>query len=211
MTMIVGIHLGEYILVAADKREVTMLGDIVMNVTSDEVEKLIEWNGGVITGNGYVPLLSDLKDYLATNEITHTDQILDYANAAVLNLPESQAQWKKQTNWMFSYLSQVDGQLTTRLGYVTSSKVDGIHMFEPMSATIWAKLPDLDERIELLNEQLLPLDELEQIRDNLAHHVSLLRSLFEYAATVDETVCKDFSYFVQSHHGFSQLFPSGQA
>ncbi|EGR2919272.1 hypothetical protein DMW38_23915 [Vibrio parahaemolyticus] len=74
MTMIVGIHLGEYVIVAADKREVTMLGDVVINVTSDAVEKLIEWNGGVVTGNGYVPLLSQLKNHLATNEITHTGQ-----------------------------------------------------------------------------------------------------------------------------------------
>ncbi|EHU4933588.1 hypothetical protein KY890_002967 [Vibrio vulnificus] len=211
MTMIVGIHLGEYVIVAADKREVTMLGDVVINVTSDAVEKLIEWNGGVVTGNGYVPLLSQLKNHLATNEITHTGQILEYANSTTANLPDTQANWKNQTNWMFSYLSEVGGELVTRLGFVTSANIDGTHMLEPMTSTIWAKLPDLDDRIKELNDQLVPLDDLEQIGENLDHHVSLLKGLFEYAAAVDNTVCKDFSYFVQSHHGFSKLFTSTQA
>ncbi|OCH19093.1 hypothetical protein [Aliivibrio logei] len=211
MTMIVGIHLDDYVIVAADKREVMMLGDVVVNVISNKVEKLIEWNGGVITGSGYVPLLNDLKYYLAENEVNHTGQLLDYANTAASNIALNQASWKKQTNWMFSYLSQIDDQRVTRLGYVMSSKVDGTHMLKPMSATIWAKLPDIDTRIKDLNSQLLPLDSLDQIKENLDYHVSMLKGLFEYAATVDKTVCKDFSYFVQSHHGFSQLFASGQA
>lgn len=206
MTMIVGIHLGEYIIVAADKREVTMFNNIVVDINSDNVEKLIEWNGGIITGNGYVPLLNELKDHIAANEISDTSIILDYANTTVANLPLNQAGWKKQTNWMFSYITQLDNRLVTRLSFVTSSEINGTHMLMPMSSTIWAKLPDLNERIKELNNQLKPLKSWNEFHSNLSYHVSKLEILFKYASTVDQTISRDFSYFVQSHHGFRKLF-----
>lgn len=56
MTMIVALHLGAYALVAADKRETYQINGEVVSVVSDDVQKLIEWRGGVATGSGYFPI-----------------------------------------------------------------------------------------------------------------------------------------------------------
>ena len=49
MTMLVGMNLGSYILIASDRRETNMLNGKVVKVISDNVDKLIEWNGMVDT------------------------------------------------------------------------------------------------------------------------------------------------------------------
>ena len=61
MTMIIGVNLGEYVIIAADCREAFMCDGEVISIISDEVDKFVKWNGGIITGCGYVPLLADLK------------------------------------------------------------------------------------------------------------------------------------------------------
>ncbi|EHK4786510.1 hypothetical protein [Vibrio parahaemolyticus] len=48
MTMIVGLHLGDYVLVAADKRETYVVNGQVVSVISDEVNKLVNWGAGVL-------------------------------------------------------------------------------------------------------------------------------------------------------------------
>lgn len=205
--MIVGINLGNYIIVAADKRQVMKVGDVIVGIVSDNVEKLIEWNGGIITGNGYVPLLDDLKNWLSKTKINSTTEVLEFANDAVLSLPSSQSEWRKQTNWMFSYITKNEqGKFVTRIGFVKSSDINGINLLKPMHSTIWASLPNLDEKIKNLNSELLPLNSLEELPSNLNYHVEKLRDLFDYASTVDQSVSKQFSYYFQSHHGFSQLF-----
>jgi hypothetical protein len=59
--MLVGIHAGDSVWLAADKRAVYKEGNTVVSVVSDDVDKLVEWSGGYITGNGYVDLIDKLK------------------------------------------------------------------------------------------------------------------------------------------------------
>lgn len=47
MTMIIALHLGAYVIVAADKRETYQVNGEVVSILSDDVQKLIEWHGGV--------------------------------------------------------------------------------------------------------------------------------------------------------------------
>lgn len=111
MTMIVGIHLGDYILVAADKRETYVVNGRVVSVISDKVNKLVNWGGGLVTGSGYVPLLSELKSKLSQVNITTTDQILDLAKDISESSIEQPEYWRATTNWMFSYVADTPSGL----------------------------------------------------------------------------------------------------
>ncbi len=64
MTMIVGMSLGDFVLVASDRRQVHMTNGVVDYVESDSVNKIIECPLGFITGSGYVPLLNEFKNEL---------------------------------------------------------------------------------------------------------------------------------------------------
>lgn len=205
MTMIVGINLGEYIIVAADRREVLMEDGKVISIISDQINKFVEWNGGIITGCGYVPLLRDLKSYLQTTEITNTNQIIALTKQAVSDLPLHDASWKKQTHWMFNYIAETENGFQCRLGYIKSTAPDEVHMLNTMTATIWAKLPDIDAQIKKLNTSLKPLLSQNKFKDNFDYHLNLLEKLFSYAATVDQTVSTDFNYYIQLRDGESFL------
>ena len=209
MTMIVGIHLEEYIIVASDCREVTILNGEIISVTSDEVDKFVKWNGGIITGCGYVPLLADLKSYLRATEINTTDQIVALTKQAVSDLPPHASAWKKQTHWMFNYLAGTEQGSQCRLGYIKSTAPDEVHMLHPMSATIWAKLPDIDEQMEKLNGSLKALNSINEFKENFEYHINLLNELFSYASTVDQSVSKSFNYYIQLRQG--EEFLSTQA
>ncbi|WP_415721710.1 hypothetical protein [Photobacterium ganghwense] len=205
MTMIVGIHLGDYVIIAADRREVFIDGGKVSSVISDEVDKFVKWNGGIITGCGYVPLLSELKKHLKHTEITSTNQIVALTKRVVSDLPINASIWRQQTHWMFSYISGSEVGPQCRLGYIRSEVPDEIHLLYTMRATIWAKLPDIEQRIDTLNAALKPLSRTYDFEENVAYHLGLLKELFLYASTVDETVSKDFNYYIQAYNGDERL------
>ena len=203
--MIVGVNLGEYVIVAADHREVFIENGQVTSIISDDVDKFVKWNGGVITGCGYVPLLSDLKTYLKHTEITNTDQIVALTKQAVSDLPVHASIWKQQTHWMFTYIAGSDAGPQCRLGYIKSDAPEEVHMLHPMKATIWAKLPDIEQRLEALNNALKPLFSPEEFEANFAYHRGLLEELFSYASAVDETVSENFNFYIQMRQGFDIL------
>lgn len=209
MTMIVGINLGEYVIVAADRREVFIENGQVASIISDDIDKLVKWNGGVITGCGYVPLLSDLKNYLKRSEIINTDQIVALTKQVVFDLPVHASIWKQQTHWMFTYVTDSYSGSQCRLGYIKSGAPEDVHMLHTMKATIWAKLPDIEQRLEALNNALKPLSSPEEFEANFAYHSGLLKELFSYASAVDETVSENFNFYIQTREGAD--FLSSQA
>ncbi|MCI9718738.1 hypothetical protein [Vibrio parahaemolyticus] len=209
MTMIVGLHLGDYVLVAADKRETYVVNGEVVSVISDNVNKLVDWGAGVVTGSGYVPLLSELKSKLSQINITTTDQILDLAKEISDSSSEQPEYWRSTTNWMFSYVANTSSGLQCRLGYMNCTKPEEIPMLHEMRATIWAKLPDLEEKIAELNSALMPLKSPQQFQTNFQYHLHLIAQLFEYGAKHDKSVCKDFDYFIQFRNG--ERFLSSEA
>ncbi|USI29244.1 hypothetical protein ACD631_02560 [Alteromonas macleodii] len=201
MTMIVGINLDKYIIVAADRREVSIVNGEVASIRSDEVNKFVQWNGGIITGCGYVPLLSYLKESLKSTDIANTNQIVSLTKKVLADNPHIAKEWKSQTNWMFNYLTAGDKRNECRLGFISSDSPDEVRMLYPYHSTIWAKLPDLENRILNLNKSLMPLKEGDDFSENFEYHLRLISELFEYGASVDMTVCNEFDFYLQHCNG----------
>ncbi|HBC3499846.1 TPA: hypothetical protein KDY90_002627 [Vibrio parahaemolyticus] len=201
MTMIVGLHLGDYVLVAADKRETYVVNGEVVSVVSDNVDKLVDWGAGVVTGSGYVPLLSELKSRLSKTNITTTDQILDLAKDISEYSSDQPSYWRETTNWMFSFVANTPTGLKCRLGYMRCANPDEVPMLHEMRATIWAKIPDLEAKISDLNNSIKPLQYPEQFEEHFNYHLQLVKKLFEHGAKHDKSVCKEFDYFVQFRNG----------
>lgn len=198
MTMIVALHLGSYVLIAADKRETFQVNGEVVSIISDEVQKLIEWPGGVATGSGYVPLLHDFKDKLSNTNIDNTDEIVEVARECSRNLPSSQSEWKKSTNWLFTYLTDGAHGLITRVAFIKSESPEEIGILEKHKSIIWAKMPDYENQLFQLNSRLKPEQDLSNLPDSLSYHLDILTSLYSYVSTVNPSVSAQFTCFVHS-------------
>jgi len=201
MTMIVGMSLGDYVLVASDRRQVCVVNGEVHHVESDSVNKIIECPIGFITGSGYVPLLNEFKNELKSRSIGNTDEILEIAKEVSNRVPPELDSWEKQTNWMFTYVASNETGNTPRIAIIEAKSYSAIRILDDMSATIWAKLPDLGVKIKELNGQLKPADQFSSIEESASYHVSLLKELFEYGEKFDPTVCSSFDACLQLKDG----------
>jgi hypothetical protein len=103
--MLVGIHAGDSVWLAADKRAVYKEGDKIVSVISDEVVKLVEWSGGYITGNGYVDLIDKLKKKISSTSVSSTTQILEMTNSLSNELKGMPLNFIKQTRWVITMCS----------------------------------------------------------------------------------------------------------
>ncbi|PWW28172.1 hypothetical protein [Chromohalobacter israelensis] len=198
MTMIVALHLGAYALIAADKRETYQVDGEVVSVISDDVQKLIEWPGGVATGSGYVPLLHDFKTKLSNSDISSTDQIIEVARECSRGLPPEQVGWIKSTNWLFTYLTDGPRGLATRVAFIKSASPEEISVLEEHKSLIWAKMPDYENQLSRLNLDLKPEKDMSNLRESLTYHLNILASLYAYVATVNPSVSTQFECFVHA-------------
>jgi len=199
--MIVGMSIGDFVLVASDRRQVCMINGVVDHVESDSVNKIIECPIGFITGNGYVPLLNEFKNELKHRTIENTNEIQEIASELSRRIPPGLEEWEQRTNWMFTYVAATDMGNIPRIAIVEAKDYSKIRILNDMSATIWAKLPNLSERINELNSKLRSVSEFLSIELAVSHHVSLLKELFEYGEEVDPTVCSEFDVCIQLQDG----------
>ena len=102
---------------------------------------------------------------------------------------------------MFTYVASTDIGNIPRVAIIEVKNYSNILILNDMSATIWAKLPDLSERITALNSKLRPADQFSSVEKSASYHVSLLKELFEYGEKVDPTVCSDFDVCLQLKDG----------
>ncbi|MCX7109050.1 MAG: hypothetical protein NTX45_02760 [Proteobacteria bacterium] len=129
MSLIAGLHLGNFALIASDKREMTINGDTLV-FDHDEAEKIINAGLGYISGSGIVELLNSVKVALVNTEITHTDEILDIIKSArecfrlmhYTNLEWAEKQIKK-TGWNFTYITEENGQPTVRVAIASVARM----------------------------------------------------------------------------------------
>ncbi|WP_138485930.1 hypothetical protein [Stutzerimonas nosocomialis] len=198
MTMIVALHLGAYALIAADKRETYQVNGKVVSVVSDDIQKLIEWRGGVATGSGYVPLLHDFKSRLAHSDISSTDQIIQIARECSRGFPPEQAGWIKSTNWLFTYLTDGSRGLVARVAFIKSASPERISVLEEYKSLIWAKIPDYEHQLSRLNSVLKPEQDISNLRESLNYHLNILTSLYAYVASVNPSVSAQFECFVHA-------------
>lgn len=201
MTMIVGMSLGDYVLIASDRRQVYMINGEIAHVESDSVNKIIECPIGFITGNGYVPLLNEFKNELKKRSIESTDEILEIAKAVSSRAPSGLDHWKKQTNWMFTYVASTDIGKVPRIAIIEAKDYSNIKILREMNATIWAKIPYIDVKINELNSLLRHTYTFSSIKQSAFYHISLLKKLFEYGGNIDPTVCSDFNVCLHFRDG----------
>lgn len=87
MTIALGINFGDYVLLVADTRTIFGWPNHIVSYT-DESKKIQKTSFGLITGAGRTNLLDSVKNRLAKQEITNTNQIFEIIKEERLNLRE---------------------------------------------------------------------------------------------------------------------------
>lgn len=201
MTLIMGMHLSDYVIIASDKKEVAVLNGIVIPLHEDS-NKIINTDMGLVTGSGFVDLLNRVKNRIALNQICHTDEILTIIKAEreaiaqkLRYTDEAERKILFHTGWLFSYRTIIGDEIRIRLAIYHPS-IDEQHYATVNENDIIAVFP-LDiapEQTKYLNERLrssmLSLDKEPDINRNMSHNISQLLTLVAAVSEISETVSK---------------------
>lgn len=108
MTLLIGVNLGAFALIASDKREVAYVGGEVVYST-DDVDKIVSTKAGIITACGAVDLLSPVKSRLSGMDVSNSDEILEVITSERQRFKTAAAAspWSSYalstTSWLLSY------------------------------------------------------------------------------------------------------------
>lgn len=199
MTLIIGINLKDYLILAADRREVCLVNGDVAEIRSDNVNKIIDWKQGYITGSGYVPILSKLKETLNSTSVAHTSEILDLAVSSSndvfnINVPfQVKNYWMCRTRWYLSYLTYDDNDNNVlRLAIVESDRIEGLRLVHEMDIVFSNLFDGSDALRDEISSRLKPLSEFDDLQDSIDYHVNLLPKIFLRASENLESVSRDY-------------------
>lgn len=197
MTMLVGIHTGDAVFIAADKRAVYKKNGEVKSVVSDEEVKIVPWSGGYITGCGYVDLLDKLKHKISEHKIENTTQIFDVINEMNDELEGLPEEFVTTTRWVLSFCSGSEENTSPKLTYVEAGSNE-VRGFEAGDCFVWLHLPadvlkSLAEQVKL---NILRLDSFASMEEAFSHYLGIFNQLFQLGSEQDETVCSSYEFSV---------------
>lgn len=128
MTCILVAHLGEHVILAADKRAVQINEDGSRTVLNDNVEKIVKTGVGVITGAGMVEMLDQVKSKFSGEEFDDSGEVLESILQARKKYSERYIsssrlhQDLRETSWVFTYPATEEGRLVTRVRFYHQSE-----------------------------------------------------------------------------------------
>lgn len=199
MTLMVGLHLSDYVIIASDKKEVTELNGIVVPL-SEDVNKLINTNMGLITGAGFADLLNSVKKRISLNQICHTDEILNIIKSEREAFAENYGYTEElkqkillYTSWLFSYRTIIDNEIRMRLAiYHPSIDEQYYATVNDHDIIIIPPFDMVPDRAQLLEERLrsdmLSLDIEPDVNLNMSHNIRQILALMAEVSEISESV-----------------------
>ena len=204
MTICICFHFGEYILFIADTR--TVFGSPTIYHKDDSV-KIINTGIGLITGAGLLKLLDNVKSRISSQQISHTDNIMEIINSErekiryqyQSNLEKEQIEkWITETSWFFTYCTLQDWQVILPLALVSGSLENELYLTEPPIASIIltseAGLQVAKDYELKLNKNLKPLLDFRDFDEHLGYHISLSAKIIQSASKKYNTISSKMIY-----------------
>lgn len=127
MTCILIAHLGSEVVIATDKRVVSIFEDGTRIPSGDEEEKIVRTGVGVVTGSGAVAMLEPVKSALSEKDFASTDDVLELIlktrrNYVLANKssPRLEADLA-ETSWVLTYPTVEGTRAVTRVVFYHQS------------------------------------------------------------------------------------------
>jgi len=176
MTIALGINFGDYVLLAADTRTTFGWPNLTVSYT-DESEKIQKTSFGLITGAGRTNLLDSVKNRLAKQELTNTDQIFEIIKEERLNLLRRLLITENDialTGWVYSYITILNDAPKLRLDMVHPSLGEGLARWEENKPAIIcpyeASKEEADKICADFNKVIKPSTEFATVEESYKYH-----------------------------------------
>jgi len=231
MTAIVGMNLGDYVIIAADSR-LTYYPPTRPSFFRDDKLKVKEVRSGLATGAGLGNLIDSVNERLDEEDPLHTDRIIDIIKEERETIPQDWLErelvrnsLEHETSWMFSYLTAPNIESPTfdsfQLRLASSHPRDNytLCLYPPNTGALSLPgevVPAVDFLHTELSDGIKPLNESEGLQDNISHHVTLCVRIIHAVAAVNETVSRSVQVGVHVasrrfglHIGVSELWAPG--
>lgn len=205
MTLVVGLHLGTHVIVAADTRVSFYINDVFGY--DDDGEKLMMINPGIISGAGLVSLLDNVKHRLDDDELGVIDRIVDLVEGEVAFAKESLSGSEPRvleaidySAWMFTFVGvPPDVEPKTpflRLALVSADHDYAIAHIPPPDVWLLPPTDTSEEQCTAWRRRLKAgiklLEKPEDFMDSLQHHIDLIGGLMRDVSDVNQGVAPTF-------------------
>lgn len=208
MSVVIGMNVGCYVMIAADTRITWYLPDGSARFR-DEKAKIHHTKMGLIAGVGLSNLLDSVARRLGNEEVLHTDRIVEILREERGHVP---GRWlenervrnavEHETCWMYTYMSchsLTSPDLTqSRLRLAVSHPQDGYHPVRYLPSSGGVCLPfgvtpqQADLLQELLDNDMQPCLDVSRIQETISHNGALCAYLIQEVSRLDETVSPSF-------------------
>lgn len=203
MSVVIGMHLGAYVLLAADTRVTFFPDETGPAVFRDDRVKVRKTRMGIMAGVGLSQLLDGVQARLEREDPGDTDRIIAIIQDEREKVPED---WftsprvrnavDNETCWLFTYVNSTQPDTPTldtwrlRLALAHPHSAYRLALCSPGSGSICmpVSVPGAGELQDTLHRNLRPLDDLRDLQSNVEHHVGLCSSLIRHIAAVETSV-----------------------
>ncbi|AGZ36362.1 MAG: hypothetical protein ACOKSU_14540 [Pseudomonas sp.] len=123
MTCILVAHLGDEVIIAADKRVTQITEQGVRIPCGDNEEKIVRTEVGIITGAGTLAMLDPVKSLVGEHGFGSPDEVLELILQTRASFAQVHSDSPRlaadlaETSWMFTYPTLVNDQPVTRFVY----------------------------------------------------------------------------------------------
>ncbi|CAP02965.1 conserved hypothetical protein (plasmid) [Acinetobacter baumannii SDF] len=220
MTMIVSAHLGDCLLIAADKR--AMICDIetgAMRLFHDTEQKIKLWTLGTIAGTGESIFLNRIMDYFSSfkvegnEELKQMDVIYEEIEKRLLEgVPKEML---INNSLIFSMFDGEESHLYSipmEPFFHELDRRDGVKVIRPhlhkiqpwvVDVTCFNLPPDMSS-LQNFQRNLRGLSSFENEIDFLEYHIQELKQVFAMQASIDPSITASFDVYLQicetGHH-----------
>lgn len=137
MTLLLAIHAGSYVLLAADQMEGARVDGRMWRIHS-AARKIVDTPLGPVTGSGLVSLLNAVKSRLAAETVSHTDRMLSIIHEErqrARKHGEASEDDITHTSWLLAYRSRTAGGIGVRCsGFLPSLEDQRLVIIAPGKA-----------------------------------------------------------------------------
>ncbi|OCG24175.1 hypothetical protein [Gilliamella sp. HK7] len=202
MTMIIAANLGEYVVLAADKRAVMLGADGLSSyVVSDDTKKIVDCKCFGVTGMGYVEILDDFKSMVCKAKMNSTDIFISLAKKAYFKNFTTHNYKLSKTKYLVAYITELNNFLLPRVAIIEAGNpndliiVDDITILCKVTKGTNETLRDfLKENLKVPDEKIASEQKL--IFENIEYNKNLILKIFKTVSRLDNSVSSSMDFFV---------------
>jgi len=185
----------------------------------DERTKISRTSLGLITGAGFIGLLEAVKRRLDFREVFSSDRIVEIAREERQRI-DSDPRYRQDpkvaeslitTGWLFTYFSPADVGIRLRLAVCHPANDYKLALVEENASFVMmpagATTDQLERISRRLQEHVIPLHEISDLRESIQHHAALAGAVTRAVAQDFESVSPSFHIGVQTIDGYSAISP----